>query len=287
MNTEIQVVPAFHSHLDGKIVDLSLAFRVAEEGQLHYPTDRLQKGLLLYRGDKELSGEGVGFGVPILKFGFETVFAGSASVVSSESNNIVIDYAMNLVPRMTSGEEERLIKSAAFYRLKEFFSLLHREMRPFRKILARGSKISKSILGLRTRFEETNTVAVARVAYKIDPACDTVKVTADLTGLKKVNPSEVIIANELGASRFDFFRDSKGAARKGKAIGTWNETKAGSNTLADLRDGIGFTLQCVPGARLFRGREMVVGRLNWAGLNYSITEQIPDKFEYVIKIEAV
>ena len=55
----------------------------APGGQV-YPTSSLQRGLLLVHGGLELSGEGVGFGVPVLKRGARAVFAGDAELVSDQ-----------------------------------------------------------------------------------------------------------------------------------------------------------------------------------------------------------
>ena len=46
-----------------------------------YPTSGLQKGLLLLETGQELSSEGVGFGVPVLKRGPRAVFPGSAELI--------------------------------------------------------------------------------------------------------------------------------------------------------------------------------------------------------------
>jgi len=45
----------------------------------NYPSCRIQKGLILVHDNKDLSEEGVGFGVPVLKFGQKTIFPGYAS----------------------------------------------------------------------------------------------------------------------------------------------------------------------------------------------------------------
>ena len=42
-----------------------------------YPTRRLQRGLVLFDDGRDLSEEGVGFGVPVLKRGLQTVFPGA------------------------------------------------------------------------------------------------------------------------------------------------------------------------------------------------------------------
>ena len=49
-----------------------------------YPTSRIQKGPGLVRGSADLSGEGIGLGVPVAKFAHRVVFPGEAQVDEQE-----------------------------------------------------------------------------------------------------------------------------------------------------------------------------------------------------------
>ncbi|MCX9025362.1 MAG: hypothetical protein OIN85_04610 [Candidatus Methanoperedens sp.] len=91
--------------------------------------------------------------------------------------------------------------------------------------------------------------------------------------------------NELGANHFDSYRDSNGLFLRGKAIGTWDETIADETSFIDFRDSIAFTLNRVKEARMFRGRELVEGRLAWSGLAYVLPHDIIN-FTYDIRIGA-
>lgn len=95
-----------------------------------------------------------------------------------------------------------------------------------------------------------------------------------------------MLMNEQGAGYFDTYRDSKGLFLRGNAIGTWDETSAGEASFIDTLHGIGFTLLKVPGARMFRGRELVASRLAWAGLAYSIPLSRAN-FDYCIKVRKI
>jgi len=98
--------------------------------------------------------------------------------------------------------------------------------------------------------------------------------------------TEMIIMNEQGASRFDCYRDSNGMLLSGESIGAWEETFADEASLIDRRDGIAFMLQKEKGSRMSRGRELIVGRLSWAGIAYVLPPYTFD-FDYRIKVGGI
>ncbi len=74
-----------------------------------------------------------------------------------------------------------------------------------------------------------------------------------------------------------------GCVLKGNEIGSWDEIHADEATFQDPADGLSFTLKKVDGARMFRGRELVPGRLAWSGLAYVLPPQ-RDELAYSITI---
>lgn len=99
--------------------------------------------------------------------------------------------------------------------------------------------------------------------------------------------TEIIIANEQGASHFDCYRDSDGVTLRGKRIGTWDEVTAQSASLVDSSNKIAFTIRKMGNSRISRGREIEAHRLAWSGLNYVLPLQI-SYFTYDVKLsEAV
>ena len=95
--------------------------------------------------------------------------------------------------------------------------------------------------------------------------------------------TEKIVLNEQGANWFDTYVDSEGCILKGNEIGSWDEIFADEATFLDQADGLSFTLKAVTGARMFRGRELVPGRLAWSGLAYVLPPQ-RDELAYSITI---
>src|SRR5512136_2459318 len=53
-----------------------------------YPTAPMQKGLLLIHNGKDLSEEGLGFGVPLLKRGIHVIYPGSIELASQQNSQL-------------------------------------------------------------------------------------------------------------------------------------------------------------------------------------------------------
>ncbi len=262
--------------------NVSLLFRSAGAG-CEYPSCRLQKGLLLAFGHKELSEEGIGFGVPVLRFGHEAIFPGGARITTNierDKTSFTADYDLNLAERMAV--KGRKINSRAFYMIKELLSSLHREHPRFRKILTHASGTLRRAFGIETRFEEVYSLGVVRVLYII--RAGNIHISVDTSRVKKYNCTEIMLMNEQGAGYFNLYRDSNGLLLKGNAIGTWDETFADEASFIDPLHEIQFTMQKAAGSRMFRGRELVPGRLAWAGLAYSIPPG-KDNFSYTIRMK--
>ena len=90
--------------------------------------------------------------------------------------------------------------------------------------------------------------------------------------------------NELGAHHFDRFVDSQGADLAGHEIGTWDEVTAAWASFVCRAHGVAFKLAPVEGARLYRGRELIGGRVAWSGVGYSLPPTL-ERFAYDVTIE--
>ncbi len=267
---------------------ICLCIKNPEIEQGDYPACRIQKGLLLVHENRNLSEEGIGFGVPVLKFGHETIFPGYAWITTEKDSDtavVKIDYDMNLVERIAVKSCKR-IDNKAFYKIKEYFSWLHREYPLLRGILIRSSNSLRRTCDLETRFVKVASVGMASVVNIVDIKKGTIHVSVNISNVKKEGCTEVNIMNELGANHFDSYHDSNGLFLRGNAIGTWDEIFADEASLIDSCDNIAFTLKQVKGARMFRGRELVENRLAWSGLAYLLPQDITS-FAYDILIGAL
>ncbi len=256
-----------------------------------YPAARLQRGLVLVCPTRDLTEEGVGFGVPVLKRGAQTVFAGAMELTGDREGIEGRDgadwlatatYRMNLVERLARDPGRSVgagrgsdpgagsVRSRSFYATRDALAAVHRHVPALRGLLTATSNAVRHRLDLATTFAETATVATLGVTYAVHSAEGRVRVTVDLTGLPADGAGELVVMNELGAHCFDRYRDSDGARLRAAGIGTWNRVAAARASLQSDFAGVAFSLGQAPGARLYRGWELVGTRLAWAGFGYAL-----------------
>jgi hypothetical protein len=249
-----------------------------------YPTHRIRKGPAICCGEKKICEEGVGFGVPIMKIGYETIFPGHATTSITESKDIfvvTVHYYLNLVNRMMIGRNR--IKSQKFYQFKEYFSSIHRNFEILRGTGVFISNTLRRIFNIRNFFEIIPSAQIIKVTYTIPANRKYIQIDVDLSGVEKKDSTDITLANELGANYFDKYQDSNGNFLMRKKIGTWNEIAASEASFTDSTDRIVFSLSRVDGAKMFRGRELVPDRLAWSGIHYVLTKPTND-FHYKIKL---
>jgi hypothetical protein len=237
-----------------------------------YPTARLARGLLLSCAGESLAGEGVGFGVPILKRGAQTIFPGGLDLVVGAEGPLwraTATYRMNLVERLAEPGGGS-VRPKALYVAKDSLAALHRRVPRLRGPLTAASAALRHQFGWVTTYEESAVVARLPVVYTVRPDDGVVSMTVDWTPLSAASGvTEVVIMNELGADVFDRYEDSAGIVLRCDAIGTWDEVTAARASFVSPARRVAFSLGQAPGARLFRGRELIDGRLAWAGFGYS------------------
>jgi hypothetical protein len=236
-----------------------------------FPTDGLQQGLLLRLGDRDLSGEGVGFGLPVAVLGGRTVFPGSAKVEvehggvdGSEWVSVRADYDLCMVERLLLGGK-RPISSPRFYRLRERSSAVFRSHKRWRPLLAWACDVLNVIGRVRTDYVESPPVGSVSARMLIHPREGRIDVEVDSSGLR-LPGATLACMNELDGRLFDHYQDSEGAALEGEAIGAWDPVEADRAWLRAPDLGLGFGLSAGGEARVFRGREVSDGRFAWSGL---------------------
>lgn len=259
---------------------------VAQSGDAgNYPTRRLQKGLLLLDGRQELAEEGVGFGVPILKRGVQTIFPGEMELAWRRTGpvwEVTGVFAMDLVERLAKPGGASL-KSGALYAAKDSLAALHRRIPPLRGPLTAASITLRRMFGWATTFEEAEVCARLKVAYTIDGEEGKISVAVDMTGLPE-DVTEVVVMNEQGARHFDRYTDADGIDLRADEIGTWDDVSAAKANFVSTAHKVAFSLAQVEGAKLSRGRELIGSRLAWSGFGYSLPAT-PGAFTYDVRIE--
>jgi hypothetical protein len=261
--------------------------------------------LLSERG-AELAEEGVGFGVPILKRGLQTIFPGGLELTerrAGDDREVTAAFAMNLVERL-AGADGATVGSQALYAAKNSLAALHRRAPALRGALTATSNALRRSLGWRTTFEEAAATITLKLTYTIREgggagaravagrragtpaagvAAASVTVTADLAGLPADGISEVVLMNELGARRFDRYVDADGADLRGTEIGTWDVVTAARASFVSDAHRVAFSLAQADGATLHRGRELIGSRLAWSGFGYSLPPTL-SRFAYDLTI---
>ena len=252
----------------------SLSLRIADraEGAGGFPTARLKRGLLLFDHGQDLTEEGVGFGVPVLKQGTRTIFPGRLELAQRREGAVweaAATFHMNLVERL-AGAGGGSPKSGAFYAVRDSLAALHRRLPILRGPLTATSNAVRRRLGWVTTFEETESLGAVTVTYNVHGDEGRVHTTVDPTELPAKGVTEVVVMNELGARHFERYVDSDGASLRGAEVGTWDEVAAETASFVCAASGVGFSLGQVAGARLYRGWELVGSRLAWAGFGYRL-----------------
>lgn len=250
---------------------LSLAIADRATAGEDYPTRRLQKGLLLLDRGQALAEEGVGFGVPILKRGIQTVFPGGLELAERHQGpvwEVTATFEMNLVERLAKAGAGSL-RSRSLYAAKNSLAALHRRVPALRGPLTATSNALRRSFGWVTTFEEAGSAATVTLTYTIRGGEGEVTVAVDLSELPSDGVSAVVVMNEQGAHHFDHYRDSDGTTLAGSEIGTWDEVTAARASFVSAGHRVAFSLGPAPGATLHRGRELIGSRVAWSGFGYS------------------
>jgi len=260
----------------------NLALRVYSDPKpFHGKIADLQKGLILIDKGVETIGEGTGFGVPIIICRDETYFSSSSVVfISKREDSIVIrkEFRMDRIARNTfrnvtlvNRKLRALLRYIAWFyqkskRLNRFLGL----KRPFLKA------------GYGTSFIETEPIGTVSVVYIINAGH--IQTRADFGGLsRRSSIRKVFVLNEQGATLFRRYADSDGIELIDDNIGAWNPIVADWACLTDIGGKLGFRMKNVKGSYLRRGRELLKGSLDWAGLDYEINPNL-SVFEYTIEV---
>jgi hypothetical protein len=265
---------------------ISLLWREAGNLLSGYPTDLMQKGLLLSSGDKVLDEEGTGFGVPIIKMRHETILPGNARLVNSLENGVrtlMATYTLNLVKKKII--KGKYINNQSFYRLNEGFASIHRNVPMLRRIHSWLSHRLRDLGDIESILETANSSFTINVLYSFFPHDSILRINADLSTLPPDESIKLIMTNEQGSSYFSNYRDSNGLTLADKGIGTWNQVLANEASFIDSKNNITFTLKKKPGVKMFRGREDESGQLAWSGIAYEIPRKTLN-FEYDITLGA-
>lgn len=232
-------------------------------------TAPLQKGLVLLWRDKELIEEGVGFGLPIVKYADKTFFSREAEVLfeKDESGAVFTKvYLLNTVSMKKLGNAT-YIDSKAYSSLRKTFERLYLKHKQLNFVFNKMMEM-RQLFNIQTEFLTVKPRGTITVRYHCQPL--SVEVEADFSKVNLNGCREILILNEQGSSIFQKYVDSSGKILVGKQIGAWDSVASPWASLQTSNGELSFTLKNGAGARLFRGWENTNQRFSWAGLSYSM-----------------
>ncbi len=239
-------------------------------------TAMLQKGLILVNGGTELIEEGMGFGVPVVKYADKTLFSSRAQTKISQGY-LEKYFLLDVISRKRF---HKICVNDDLYelvhKLFEKAYLGHNNLQPV------NNKIMelREILKIKTEFEKIAPRGVVKVKYACKPKA--FEVSVDFSGLNLDGCREILVLNEQGAC-FGHYSDSDGLQLTGGRIGAWGMVEAEQATLNNASCQVGFSLERKPSARLVRGWEQTKNRFSWAGLSYSLPPS-RSSFNYIIHL---
>ena len=232
-------------------------------------TAPLQKGLVLVLNGNELVEEGMGFGVPVVKYKDKTYFSSSANSLvkkSVYSSALVKSFVLDTVSRKRIGN--------GFYVDDKLYHFLHRA---FELLYLKYPSLARSfnrIMELRRTFKiQTEFRRVKPRGKIIFEYCCTPKeilIKTELSLLELDRCREILILNEQGSSFFRRYADSSGLVLFDQKIGAWTEVTADTASLSDSKQTLEFAVKSKSASALFRGWEKTRNRFSWGGLAYRL-----------------
>jgi hypothetical protein len=264
-------------------ISSKLAVRLYSDCRPNYlETAALQKGLVLVHNGRELIEEGVGFGVPVVKYEDKTFFSSKAQVTVQKHDSgyfLTKNFVLDTVSVKKLGSIG-YINDKLYSPSRKTFQLLylkHKRLYPlFNKVME-----IRDLLGVKTEFHNVKPRGTITVTYHCQP--DAVKIHADLSNITLNRCQEVLLLNEQGSSIFQTYTDNTGEKLQGNQIGAWDRVAADNAALLSSNGKVAFSVHGGYGASLFRGWEHTRKRFSWAGLSYSI-EPYNREFDYCINL---
>lgn len=264
-------------------ISKNVSFRLYEDTKPHFlEISPLQKGLVLLFGGRELIDEGIGFGVPVIKYEDKTFFSSSATLTippCSKGNVFAKSFVIDTISRKRIGERSYINdKIYSFFRkIFEKAYLNCRKTASFFNLIMEF----RNALNVQTDFVKTKPRGTVTVTYTCLP--EEVKVNVDFTKLNRTGCSQILVLNEQGATFFRKYHDTDSLMLTNRDISAWAIVEAKEASLSDLAGSLTFTLEKLKTAQLLKGWEKTRGRFCWAGLSYALPAD-SSSFEYAIRL---
>lgn len=242
-------------------------------------TSCLQKGVTLIHRDIELSGEGTGFGVPVLRYLGRDYFSSSSIMQTSHRRKTIATktFIMDIVlERNFKGTKPTNKMTRNLVRRLEQLYQTHGNWT--------WLALKKSLLGalgVQTSFVRVKPMGTVPIVYHFERS--RINVKANFNSLKRDGLERIFLLNEQASTHFRKYHDSDGTVLFDEKISPWEKVHADWASFSTDTGDVGFRLWNVKDALMHRGREFLRDTFDWIGLDYEIS---PEKtsFEYDIEI---
>jgi hypothetical protein len=232
-------------------------------------TGALQKGLVLLLDGKELIEEGVGFGVPIIKYEDKTFFSSTADVSIQKNGSV---YTLTKVFTLDTVSLKKFgratyIDDGLYSPLRKTFQSLYLKHKKLTPLFNKAMEL-RDLANIKTEFISVKPRGTVTINFYCKPTVINIKADFSKVTLKKC--VEVLVLNEQSSTVFQRYVDSSGLNLLGRKIGAWEPVTTDQASLQSAKGLVSFTLQNVRGTTLLRGWERTKKRFSWAGLSYSM-----------------
>ena len=246
----------------------------------HQLITKLQKGLILCSNGRELAGEGIGLGVPAIRYKDRTYFSGSSALKFEQAVShatAVKKFTLDLTTERTLSNVK--LETKITRKIRRSFDKLYMDHRHLR-LFASENVIRQ--FGIKRVFAQTKPVGSVTVTYNID--LPYIRTEAEFNLLKNKDLQKIYLFNEQGSRHFRKYYDSGGMVLLDENIGAWETVNASWACIHSVEERVGFRLWKHKDAILHRGREFLSGILDWVGLDY---EADPENLRFSYAIELV
>jgi len=236
----------------------------------------LQKGLVMFVEAHSVCGEGTGFGVPAVEYSSEVLFSTTASI-EFRDDELVKTYSIDAVQSKT-WKDKFTIDSKIYRVVQNELANLYRTRAKLRPTLTHIMRI-QSLMGIKLSNKKVKSKGLVEVGYRLSN--NVVMIRIDSSRLVDRDFKRLLVFNEQSAD-FDLYRDDLVSLR-GESIGVWEEVDSQRVSLMNEKMKVTFSIEKISGAKMYRGRELLKPRLDWAGFCYLIPPSM-EHVSYVIQV---
>jgi hypothetical protein len=174
-------------------------------------TSSLQKGMILTFDGREIVDEGMGFGVPVIKYRDNMYYSKDANMIRSDKKNVVRKiFRMNGIERVRVGKLRKIEFPSPAMRFlagasMRFLAGAYTSSNFFGKKIAQVDQALRKHADIETEFVAVKERGEVSVTYEI--SSHRIHVECDLTHLEKDTLQKIFILNEQGSSFFRQYSD--------------------------------------------------------------------------------